>query len=106
MQLYIDDGVPSRGHRHNLMDENAAVTGVATGWHLIYDIMACITYAGSYDDNTGSDSSITISSTAEIIIDIESGIEPCDPLESIDAFPEYQEIIYYLGDPATDSYTV
>ena len=70
MQLYIDDGVASRGHRHNLMDEKAAVTGVATGEHSIYDIMACITYAGSYDDNTGSDLPSTISSTAQIFVEI------------------------------------
>ena len=51
MQLLIDDGVSSRGHRTNLMNPNSRFSGVASGYHDRYDQMTCITYAGSYQDN-------------------------------------------------------
>jgi hypothetical protein len=48
MQLFIDDGVASRGHRTNLMAETSTVTGNASGPHSQYGDMTCIGYAGSY----------------------------------------------------------
>ena len=51
MQLFIDDGVASRGHRVNLMKPEYTVTGSASGPHERYNDMTCITYAGSYTEN-------------------------------------------------------
>ena len=51
LQLLVDDGVSSRGHRNNLFSTYGTVTGAYSGAHKKYNSMSCITYAGIYENN-------------------------------------------------------
>ncbi len=44
-QLFIDDGVPGRGHRDNLLNMELSHTGVACGYHSGYGHMCVAIYA-------------------------------------------------------------
>jgi uncharacterized protein YkwD len=48
MQLYVDDGVPSRGHRKNLMYAGSKVTAVCSVKHPRYKYMTAIVYSGGF----------------------------------------------------------
>ena len=52
MQLMVDDGVSSRGHRNNIMSDNR-ITGIAYGKHAEYDHLAVFNYAGSISGEGG-----------------------------------------------------
>jgi hypothetical protein len=46
--LVVDDGIPDRGHRHNVFRTDYQLAGVACGYHKTYKIMCVITYAAVY----------------------------------------------------------
>jgi uncharacterized protein YkwD len=48
ISFLIDDGVPSRGHRKNLLDGSFNFIGVATGPHPTYGKMCVLDLAGEY----------------------------------------------------------
>jgi uncharacterized protein YkwD len=47
--LLIDDGVPSRGHRTNILKENYNLSGVGIDFHPLYGYSCTINYAGEYN---------------------------------------------------------
>jgi len=48
VSLLIDDGVPSRGHRRNLLNKSFNFVGVDVGPHRLYQNMAVMDFAGAY----------------------------------------------------------
>jgi uncharacterized protein YkwD len=50
IDLLVDDGVPSRGHRKIIMEPDLETAGVAVGPHPRYRAMAVVDYAGHFFD--------------------------------------------------------
>jgi uncharacterized protein YkwD len=48
ISFLVDDGVPSRGHRKNLLDGSFHFIGVAAGPHRTYGSMCVLDFAGGY----------------------------------------------------------
>ena len=48
MQMLIDDGVPNRGHRENLFNDDFRVCGIFTGDHKDFDTVTVVDYAASF----------------------------------------------------------
>jgi len=51
VQLLIDDGVPNRGHRNNILNKNFKVAGNSIGNHTKFTYMCVINYANDYTSN-------------------------------------------------------
>jgi len=48
VSMLVDDGVPSRGHRRNLLDKAFNFIGLSVGSHPIYRHMCVLDFAGAY----------------------------------------------------------
>jgi uncharacterized protein YkwD len=59
IDLLIDDGVPSRGHRQNIMKRDYNQTGTAIGTHSQYRNMCVINYAKNYTGNSSNEQSVS-----------------------------------------------
>jgi uncharacterized protein YkwD len=53
----IDDNVPDRGHRFNLLNPSFRFTGIACGRHPDYSTMCAMNYASEYRDRASDQSS-------------------------------------------------
>ena len=51
LQLFVDDGVASRGHRTNIMKPEFKFLGSSSGGHGKYGSMTCIGYAAGFTSN-------------------------------------------------------
>ena len=50
IQLIVDDGVPSRGHRSNIFNSACTVVGIAVGPHPKYRFVCVMDFAGGFRD--------------------------------------------------------
>ena len=50
--LLIDDGIPDRGHRKNILDPEVSVVGISCGPHKSYRVMCDIVHAGGFVEHT------------------------------------------------------
>ncbi len=50
IQLLVDDGIRSRGHRKNIFDPEFRVVGVGCGQHAGYRAMCVTTFASDYKE--------------------------------------------------------
>lgn len=53
IQLIVDDGVPSRGHRTNIFQPKYRTVGIACGDHKVYRDMCVMDFAGGFREKKG-----------------------------------------------------
>lgn len=56
INLIIDDGVPSRGHRGNIFNSSYIVTGISCGSHPLFGGMCVCTFAGGFTEKSPQNS--------------------------------------------------
>lgn len=52
IQLIVDDGVKSRGHRNNIFNPQFTLVGTAFGYHKDYDVMCVMGFAGLFTEKS------------------------------------------------------
>jgi uncharacterized protein YkwD len=52
INLIIDDGVPTRGHRRNIFNASHIVTGISCGSHPLFGSMCVCTFAGGFTEKS------------------------------------------------------
>lgn len=57
INLIIDDGIPSRGHRNNIFNSSYLVTGVSCGKHPLFGGMCVCTFAGGFTEKSSQNQS-------------------------------------------------
>lgn len=50
LDLIIDEGIPSRGHRKNIMSPDFTHTGISCGCHAVYGDICCFAFATDPDE--------------------------------------------------------
>jgi len=69
IQLMIDDGVPSRGHRNNIFNPKFKIFGIGIGPHQKYNFATCTAFAGGFSSSIDAKPWVTCEncvSTAEV----------------------------------------
>jgi uncharacterized protein YkwD len=59
INLIIDDGIASRGHRNNIFNSSYIVTGVSCGNHPLFGGMCVCTFAGGFTEKSPQNKSST-----------------------------------------------
>jgi uncharacterized protein YkwD len=59
IQLMVDDGTASRGHRKNIFSEKFNVVGIAIGVHKRYRFMTCNDFAGGFQSSQDANPKFT-----------------------------------------------
>ena len=59
IQLMVDDGTASRGHRKNIFNEKFKVVGIAIGEHQKYRFMTCNDFAGGFQSSQDANPKFT-----------------------------------------------
>jgi uncharacterized protein YkwD len=57
VDLLVDDGVPGRGHRRNILNPESRFAGVGCARHTAYRVVCVIDYAARYRDAAAGDQS-------------------------------------------------
>lgn len=62
VNLIVDDGVSSRGHRKNIFNNDFLVAGIACGDHKIYKLMCVMDFSYAYVENKPNGGAVLIGS--------------------------------------------
>lgn len=63
INLIIDDGVSTRGHRNNIFNSSYIVTGVSCGSHPLFGGMCVCTFAGGFTEKSTQNTTTTTTTT-------------------------------------------
>ena len=63
INLIIDDGIPTRGHRNNIFNSSYIVTGVSCGTHPLFGGMCVCTFAGGFTEKSSQNKPETSTTT-------------------------------------------
>ena len=80
IDLVIDDGVSSRGHRNNIFKENLKYLGVGIAGHTVYGQCVVVDYAGEITPHSGEDT-----------IDVKEGVLSLEKFYSVDSDEETKD---------------